>query len=331
MAPDIATSVDSEALPDDTGILEVLYVSGAPRSGSTILGMILGQLDGCCDVGELWALWRPAFKNGDLCGCGSPVGECEFWSTVIEKALGSDFAESGPRLGRLHRRTMGTLRAPLVWAHLRGWRKRAEYDEYARALGDHYRAIAAASGARVVVDSSKMASDALVATMIPGVRVSVVHIVRDPRGVAWSWKKQRQQPGPRGRDLDRHGIAAAATRWLIYNSFAEFLLAPRLGKRFRTVRYEDLLTDPVGITADLASWIGNDPGAIPVSGTPPRLSVGRPTHPVWGNPVRTGSGDIPLRLDDEWRVHMQPSERRAVALLTLPFLIRYGYQRRRRP
>jgi Sulfotransferase family len=330
MDPDIATPVNPEAIPGDREMLEVLYVSGAPRSGSTILGMILGQLDGCCDVGELWALWRPAFKNGDLCGCGEPVDECEFWSIVIQKALGPDFAESGPRLGRLHRRTMGTLRAPLVWAHLRGWRKRAAYDEYARALADHYRAIAAASGARVVVDSSKMAGDALVATMIPGVRVSVVHIVRDPRGVAWSWKKQRQQPGPRGRDLDRHGVIAAATRWLIYNAFAQLLLAPRLGKQFRTVRYEDLLTDPAGITADLSSWIGNDPGAIPVSGTPPRLFVSRATHPVWGNPVRTASGDVPLRLDDEWRVHMKPSERRAVALLTLPLLIRYGYLGRRR-
>ena len=314
---------------DDDGELQILYVSGAPRSGSTILGMILGQLDGYCDVGELWALWRPAFQNGDLCGCGLPVDRCEFWSRVMRDALGPDFAERGPRLGRLHRRTMGTLRAPLVWAHLRGWRQNPDYEEYARGLADHYRAIAAVSGGRVVVDSSKMASDALVATMIPGMHVSVVHIVRDPRGVAWSWKKQRQQPGPRGRQLDRHGIVAAASRWLTYNAFADLLLAPRLGNRFRRVRYEDLLRDPAVVTADLADWLGARSTTNPVSGRPPLLSVGRPTHPVWGNPVRTSSGDVPLRLDDEWRSRMKRSDRRMVALLTLPYLIRYRYTRRR--
>ena len=323
------STVRPEPVQCGDGVLEVLYVSGAPRSGSTILGMILGQLDGCCDVGELWALWRPAFQNADLCGCGLPVDQCEFWSRVMRDALGPDFAQNGPRLGRLHRRCMGTLRAPLVWAHARGWRQRPHYEQYAQGLADHYRAIAAVSGAKVVVDSSKMASDALVATMIPGVNVSVVHVVRDPRGVAWSWKKHRQQPGPGGRELDRHGIVATASRWLIYNAFADFLLAPTLKNRFRTIRYEDLLRDPVGVTADVSDWLGLRSTVNPVSGRPPRLSMDRPTHPVWGNPVRTATGDVPLRLDDEWRSQMKPRERRAVALLTLPFLLRYGYTRRR--
>jgi hypothetical protein len=309
--------------------LEVLFVSGAPRSGSTILGMILGQLDGCCDVGELWALWRPAYRNGDLCGCGLPVNECGFWSLVIRDALGPDFAERGPALGRLHRRMLGTLRAPFVWAHIRGWRRRPEYAEYAQGLADHYRAIAAASGARIVVDSSKMASDALIATTIAGVRVSVVHIVRDPRGVAWSWKKHRRQPGPQGRQLDRHGIGAVAARWLAYNAFAELLLAPRSGTRFRRVRYEDLLADPARITTDLTEWFDIGPSPIPIAGDPPRLTVDRPTHPVWGNPVRTASGDLQLRVDDEWRTHMSRSERLTVALMTFPLFLRYGYWRRR--
>jgi hypothetical protein len=314
-------------LPDSAGEddLEVLFVSGAPRSGSTILGMILGQLKGCCDVGELWALWRPAYANGDLCGCGLPVDECPFWSTVIRDALGPDFAEAGPKLGLLHRRMMGTLRAPLVWAHIRGWRRRPEYDEYAEGLARHYRAIAVTSGAMVVVDSSKMASDALIATTIPGVRLSVVHIVRDPWGVAWSWKKRRRQPGAKGRELDRHGTVATGSRWFVYNAFAELLLAPILKERFRRVRYEDLLSNPVDVTTDLADWLGIGSSVIPVSGMPARLALDRPTHPVWGNPVRTASGNVELRLDEEWRSRMKQSDRYAVALLTLPFLLRYGY------
>ena len=305
--------------------LDILYISGAPRSGSTILGMILGQLEGCCDVGELWALWRPAFKNHDLCGCGVAVDRCPFWSAVLLEALGPEFAERGPRLGELHRQTMGTMRAPLVWAHARGWRRRPEYAEYAEGLAAHYRAIAQVSGARTIVDSSKMASDALIAGAIPGVRLSVLHLVRDPRGMAWSWQKQVRQPGPQGRQLERHGVLGSAARWDAYNAFALLLLAPRLGERFRTVRYEDLVRDPAGVAAELARWIGADPATVPVTADPPVLALTRPTHSVWGNPTRINTGQVPLRLDDEWNQRMSPAAQRAVALATLPFLARYGY------
>jgi hypothetical protein len=305
--------------------LEVAYISGAPRSGTTLLGMILGQLRDFCDVGELWALWRPAFRNGDLCGCGLAVRECPFWLAVVRRAVGPDYGSVGPALGDLHRQWMGTTRAPLVWLHQRGWRRRAAYDEYAAALGRHYRAIAEVSGARVVVDSSKMASDALLASGLPGISLSVIHCVRDPRGVAWSWQKQARQPGPDGRPLDQHGSAASAARWVAYNALARTLVAPRLGERFRTVRYEDLIADPIAVTRYLASWLGADPDGLPLSDDPPRLRRSRPSHPVWGNPVRTSTGDIPLRADDEWTRRLGRSERATTTVVTLPYLLRYGY------
>jgi len=305
--------------------LEVLYISGAPRSGTTLLGMILGQLPGFCDVGELWALWRPAFRNGDLCGCGQTVSRCPFWLAVVEQALGPDFASIGPQMGDLHRRSMGTMRAPLVWLHTKGWRRRPSYEHYATTLSRHYHAIAEESGARVVVDSSKMASDALLASSLPGISLSVIHCVRDPRGVAWSWKKQARQPGPHGRPLDQHGPTASAARWMAYNAFAQSFLAPRLGDRFRTLRYEDLMADPIIVIRDLARWLGADPDTVPLVDGPPRLQLTRASHPVWGNPVRTASGDIPLRVDDEWTRSLGRSERATTTAVTLPYLLRYRY------
>jgi hypothetical protein len=305
--------------------LEVVYISGAPRSGTTLLGMALGQLPECCDVGELWALWRPAFREGDLCGCGKPVHSCGFWLEVAQRSLGPDYETRGPALGRLHRETMGTLSAPKVWAHVSGRRRNPAFTEYAEALGREYRAIAEASGARVVIDSSKMASDALLAGSIPGINLKVIHLIRDPRGVAWSWRKQMRQPGPQGRAMHRQRPIATAARWDAYNAFAELLLAPRLGGHFRRLRYEDLLDDPRGQLSDLARWIGADPADLPVSGQPPRLTLEKPTHPVWGNPVRTSSGTITLREDEEWRNRMPAAERMMATVATLPFLWRYRY------
>jgi hypothetical protein len=308
--------------------VEVVYISGAPRSGTTLLGMMLGQLPDACDVGELWALWRPAFRNGDLCGCGNPVRECPFWLAVIREALGPDFEARGMALGTLHRRHLGTLSAPRVWLHVRGRRRRPELSRYAEALGRHYRAIAKVSGSRIVVDSSKMASDALLASTIPGIRLSVLHLVRDPRGVAWSWRKQLRQPGPDGRPLKQQSPLAAAVRWDAYNVFAELLLAPRLGPRFRVLRYEDLMADPAATLDQLAHWIGTTATGRPIDGQPPVLSLAHPTHPVWGNPVRTASGVIALRADEEWKRGLRTADRLISTLTALPLLPRYHYAAR---
>jgi hypothetical protein len=306
--------------------LRVLYISGAPRSGTTVLGMALGQLAGACDVGELWALWRPAFRHGDLCGCGVAVRDCPFWLAVARRAVGPDFETAGPELGRLHRRVLGTGRVPRAWLHVAGIRRDPAYDRYAEALGDHYRAIAEESGARLVVDSSKMAGDALIATTIPGIELDVLHLVRDPRGIAWSWRKEVRQPGPEGRTLDRRGPLAVAARWNAYNLFAEALLRPRVGRdHYRALRYEDFARDPVAELTRVVEWLGWPADALPVAGDPPGLTVARPSHPVWGNPVRTNTGTVPIRVDEAWRERLGTADRLAVTLATLPLLLRYHY------
>ena len=220
---------------------------------------------------------------------------------------------------------MGTMAAPRAWLHLRGTRHRADYDRYAEALGRHYRAIAEVGQARVVVDSSKMASDALLAESVQDVELKVIHIVRDPRGLAWSWRKRVRMPGPDGRDLNRHSTLAAAARWDTYNAFAELFLAPRLGDRYRLVRYEDLMADPVHVLGELAHWIGADPADLTVSDNPPRLSVQHPTHPVWGNPIRTSTGEIALVPDEAWHDQLPTLPRLVTTMVTLPLLARYHY------
>lgn len=304
---------------------KVLYISGAPRSGTTVLGMALGQDDALCDVGELWALWRPAFRTAELCGCGRPVPDCEFWLSVASRALGPEYERRGREVGELHRRALGTGRAPRAWLHAGGLRPNPDLERYAEALGRHYRAIAERSGARVIVDSSKMATDALVASTLPDVELWLLHLVRDPRAMAWSWRRQVRQPGTGGRALDRRPPVASALRWDAYNLFAEVLLRPRLRPRFRSLRYEDFVARPRRTLQEILAWIGEPDVDVPVDGDPPALELRRPSHPVWGNPVRTATGPLPLRLDDEWRQRMPAADRLLTTLITFPLLRRYRY------
>jgi hypothetical protein len=52
-------------------------------------------------------------------------------------------------------------------------------------------------------------------------------------------------------------------------------------------------------------------------------------HMISGNPHRLGRTSIELRLDDEWRRKMKPSDRLLVTLLTSPLSLPYGYVGRR--
>ena len=54
----------------------VLYIAGWGRSGSTIMGNILGQLPGFAHVGELSNVWSRGVIEDSLCGCGARFSEC---------------------------------------------------------------------------------------------------------------------------------------------------------------------------------------------------------------------------------------------------------------
>lgn len=305
--------------------LKVLYVTGAGRSGTTLLGKALGQFDAFCDVGELWALWRPAYANRALCGCGVPVPDCPFWSAVVRDALGENFEEEGRRIGAIHRSMMGTRRTARVWLQVHHLRSDADYQRYEAALVDHYQAIAAASGATVVVDTSKMVGDALLVSNNRDIDLYAVHVVRDPRGVAYSWAKSLAQPGRSGRAMPRHSAVYSSARWLAFNALAELLLRPRLKERFLRLRYEDFVSDPAAAIGRIVELVGQPAATMPVVDRPPAIVLTRPTHTVWGNPNRLVTGTVPLVADDEWRSQMARRKLAAATALAAPLLSFYRY------
>ena len=66
--------------------VKALYIGGMDRSGSTLLGRLLGQCQGVTNVGEM-SLIGPRWDSPLIrCGCGRVFAECEFWRNVSETA-----------------------------------------------------------------------------------------------------------------------------------------------------------------------------------------------------------------------------------------------------
>jgi hypothetical protein len=287
----------------------VVYVAGWGRSGSTLLGNLLGEIPGYISIGELRYLFHP----GITCGCGNLAADCSFWSEVTSRA------ES--RIGQIDRavfvdeqvRALAPKRVPLlIW--------KTPGDEAARVLRVTqalHTAVADVSGADVVVDGSKHPGDLAGLSSSPALRA--VHLIRDPRATGYSWTRRRRQ-GQQALSLK-----AATFRWVEWNLFTELVLSRMSPTRRLRLRYEDFISNPrlhVNQIADLVGTGERLPGSAVSAGV---AKLGG-NHAVGGNPSKFKTGEVRLAQDDAWRRELGLPARAFVAAMAWPLMLRYGYE-----
>lgn len=303
---------------------KVLYIAGWGRSGTTILDNLLGQVDGFTSTGELHYVWSRGLGQRRSCGCGSPLPECPFWREVFAAGFdGIDRVDVASVLSaqrRVRTRRIRTL-CRQVQRH-----RMLDACDYAPFLHGLYRGVAAASGASVVVDSSKFPADAVVGAGLPGVEVFVVHMVRDPRAVAHSWQRRkpvRDKAGGQGL-LRRVGMVRSAAVWQLYNAVIARQVRSAVGsEHYLRLPYERLTADPQGVIRELVAFVGGPDDSVP------RFDGGwvelAPSHTASGNPVRFAAGRTLIKSDDDW-VRAMPAWRKAVVTaMSSPMLTRMGY------
>ena len=306
----------------------VLYVGALGRSGTTVLERVLGELPGTCSVGELVHLWQRGVLDDETCGCGQPFSRCPFWTEVGRRAFGGWDPALAARMEELRPQVDRTRFIPRLIAPRLLGRHRALLREYMGTFLQLYRAISEVSGGAVVIDSSKHSSLAFCLRTEPGIDLRVVHVVRDSRGVAYSWTKEVRRPEAATAEalMTRYSPSRSAALWVGHNLF--FGLLGRLGTPTRLLRYEDFMADPRTELTELAAFAGvpTGPGALDfLQDSTVLLSA---SHTVAGNPMRFRTGPTALRRDDAWREKLPRGRRLLVSALTDPLLARYGYLRR---
>ena len=295
--------------------IDVVYIAGAGRSGSTLLDRLLAASPGAVGVGEVASLWR-AFRPGASqhrnCGCGKAVRACEFWRTVLQRAFGPmdgiPFDYFRGLRAHLDGRFFNTLLAR---------QPTSEVTEYAEVLARLYEAVAVVAGAPTIIDSSKYGTYGWILARARGVRLTPLHLVRDSRAVSFSWA--RVVPSSLPLPLRRYPMRTSAMLWNRENVSAEALRFRT--RRFLRCRYEDFVADPPSFLASLGARLGIVPPAL----SPSKSIVLPVNHMIGGNPVRFVQNEIQIREDDEWKTAMRPRDKLAVTAITLPLLLRYGY------
>lgn len=269
--------------------LPVVFILGCGHSGSTILELLLNAHSKMVCTGEVEKVGVKTRESHELCSCGKDFYSCPFWSEYLATRTGNsffrrdiwqlgqskkDFLLNRPRFTPLRRVNRGI---PF---------KTSDFDleEYVRDSEDLFAYILGKSGEEFVVDSSKNTARAnALERHSKRIRPHYIHIVRDGRGVTWSYAKK----------YNRYGKYMA--RWFLENLKAE-VLRWKTNAPFLRVSYRKLIKNPEAELRRICAFLGVD--------YEPRmlLYADAAHHTVGGNAGAIKSNVI--REDTGWRAAM---------------------------
>jgi hypothetical protein len=297
--------------------LTVLCVTGWCRNGSTILGNVLNEVPGFFHVGELHFLWKNSTGRGvnDRCGCGVALTACDIWSHVLPVGRPAGMSADAHAAAVIARQR-SRVRTRHTWRVLRRGPYDAEARAHAELMGEVYRAVAERTGAHTIVDTTKIPGEAALLPHLDGITPYYVHLVRDPRAVAHSWREPKEY-------VYAMSAARSTAYWHGFN-LASAAITRRHPGRSTLLRYESFIADPAGTVDALLRLCGADPAGNPVHGRTVALGT---NHTVTGNPDRFRTGPTVIRdRDDSWRSTLSRADRLAATALAQPLFARYGYR-----
>ena len=308
--------------------INVIYIGGSGRSGSTVLTKLLNFWEGFIGLNEACYLWRNGIHRNYPISNGELFSESGFWKEVLLRVFPGkmitkkqiDFFSYASLLGLKN----------LLKSSFRKRPTDPDISSYAKNLKNLYTAILEVSEAQFIVDSSKTPDYAHFLSGLDGMNIYFIHLVRDPRGVAYSWsKKFKRKDVQKGTEvpMTSFGLIESTLRWINWNIGCE-LIKRKKNVKYLRVRYEDFAQDPVQVLekiTDLLDLVKDCPKYyFTEEGFIDRHNA--QDISIWGNPeVRKSQGGIKVRPDEKWVQEFSFKKKLIVTLLTFPFLIRYNY------
>lgn len=287
-----------------------VYIAGDVRSGSTLLADLLAQPLQAFNAGELGRLWD-CLERGQLCTCGEPIDGCPIWMEVVQRVQ----EELGlRRYAEISALAHGRMNHPKM---LRSRRLAPPSSEEVTLREVTERAVEAATGAAVVVDATKMARTLWVTAHVDR-PLTAVHLVRDPRAVAFAcMSNSARDPSQRDRRLGKEPVPRSTIAWTVRNLACRRVLRSCPSVETYQVRYEDLAAHP---EAEIERIVGRSSGALNPFAS---VSSGE-CHSLGGNPRRFAPAEV--KLDERWRTGMATRWKALSTILTAPWLKTFGYR-----
>jgi hypothetical protein len=294
-----------------------VYIAGSGRNGSTLLGLHLDRFRQMFFAGELTHIWQRGYLNNELCGCGVPFSQCDFWQEVTGQAFGRLTSAEAAHLKALRDKISAFIRLPRLFIGCAP-EVSPSAAEYLAAYEQLVQSIARVAGVETIIDSSKYPTDLSLLVRSKSISLQTIHLIRNCNAVVYSWKrkKRRREIHWKEQFMPQYGSLQTAFAWRVFNSAIPRVCSRRwIGypgngqmPQLILLRYEDLVEDPNGTLYRLATWLGT-------SDDPWRYPTNSQNHTVSGNPCRFEFDPSQVQLDDEWSRHLSCRDRLTVRLI----------------
>jgi hypothetical protein len=300
-----------------------LFIAGTGRNGSTLLADALGEIEGVFNVGELTHIWDRGLLQNQLCGCGSPFHDCDLWQAVFLEAFGGMRPTDAERIARLRDECFSMRNLPyFLFPNIRPHSFERKCAEYLAAVDLLLQAVSKITQCDILIDTSKYPSEAHFFQEYSPFPTTVLHLLRDSRGVVFSWQKRKKRPEIHWKleYMPRYSWLKTSLAW---NFFTYAINRLESAGPFQMIRYEDFISKPSETLTQVLGPYGRHREYYDFLNE--RWITFGPRHAVSGNPSRFQSRSVPLKADQAWRAKMPMWKIIAVSSLTWPYLKKYGY------
>lgn len=279
--------------------INILYLLGSGRSGTTLLATILNSTPKVISYGELHQFYT-YLKKGDKCSCEKDLDKCDVWNDVLLKLNLSK--ETINAFEFLQNNEEKHQFIPLLLMGKKG------SDNYVNSQDILFNALNANNDSWVL-DSSKYVGRFLLLNQLKNNKVKGIYVVRDIRGVIHSFNKQVQtQKKP----------ISTIFYYILTNTFAQIVCW--LKKDVIKLRYEDLVDSPLNeikniyttlLNLDEINFTLNETFDIP--------------HIIGGNRLKSNK-TLKIIKDVEWKQNFSRRSQVLYYILCFPFMLINKYK-----
>jgi hypothetical protein len=302
-------------------MIQVIYVAGASYSGSTFFGAAVGSHAETMCAGELNA-WILSFmhkeKTRHTCACGEMLTRCPFWTGVKHEWLSQTGADIS-RYQALVQKYERIRSIPSLFLEIS--KPSSDFQEYTHGTRILFEAISKNSGKQVIIDISKRPGRALALSLVSGIDVKYIHLIRHGLAYVSSTLKHSSMTRPPFTGEAVKLISKASVTWAFTNTFCNFI--PSFSRKpYLLLKYEDFVSNPRKALQEIGHFVNFD-----LKEVTDRIVSGQPVSfaHVTGNSVRT-SGSAPLTVDTGWQERLPTYSRLIFSLLAGTLALKYRYR-----
>lgn len=298
---------------------KLLYIISSGHSGSTLLDILAGTINGVFASGELkrfsWQMAKrykneESVENLNVCSCLQPFAKCSVWQKVannIHKTQNINVFKEPDNYDiamldiAAHGKKMNFgIRIPryLFFSMLTSGIKTGSLLFNAvlkQSLNKNWKlldSIAQTTNSLVVTDSSKSINRFVYLNSFRPENTYVILNTRDPLGYAYSYIKRGVPP------------EQSLKMRQLYLEQATSVLR-KLKKSYISISYEELCANPVSTRIKIAQYLNiSEPGKFSEIDT-------HDMHLIAGNPMRY-NGKISIKQDESWRQKLSNHEIEAI-------------------